>query len=157
MYIFWQVLLLKCSLTSYWNQNLKHSTGCSSIMKFGEISTAESPWFAPSLSNDSIKNVSLSPYKSPSGPASPSNWDAVLLSHLYLLLGFSCQWQVSSWKLHWMRSEMNGFKKISTLSSDPNKRACTPYLILTKRPPCTLLFGPARLFFLDLLRIFVKY
>ena len=43
-------------------------------------------------------------------------------------------------------------------SSDPNKRACTHYLILTKLPPYTLLFGPARLFvFLDFLRIFVKY
>ena len=35
-------------------------------------------------------------------------------------------------------------------SSDPNKRAYTPYLILTKLPPCTILFEPARLFiFLD--------
>ena len=27
----------------------------------------------------------------------------------------------------------------------PNKRACTPYLILVQLPPCTILFGPARL------------
>ena len=31
-------------------------------------------------------------------------------------------------------------------SSLPNKRTCTPYLILTKLPPCTLLFGPVRLY-----------
>ena len=30
-------------------------------------------------------------------------------------------------------------------SSLPNKRTCTPYLILTKLPPCTLLFGTASL------------
>ena len=44
-------------------------------------------------------------------------------------------------------------------SSDPNKRACRPYLILTNLPHCTvhcmLLFGPARLFiFLDFCQIF---
>ena len=31
-------------------------------------------------------------------------------------------------------------------SSLPNKRTCTPYLILTKLTPCALLFGPVRLF-----------
>ena len=30
-------------------------------------------------------------------------------------------------------------------SSLPNKRSCTPYLIFTKLPPCTLLFGTASL------------
>ena len=31
-------------------------------------------------------------------------------------------------------------------SSLPNKRTCTPHLILTKLPLCTLFFGPVRLF-----------
>ena len=30
-------------------------------------------------------------------------------------------------------------------SSLPNKRTCTPYLILTKVPPCMILFGTASL------------
>ena len=36
--------------------------------------------------------------------------------------------------------------RLSIYSSLPNKRTCTPYLILIKLPPCTLLFGPVRLF-----------
>ena len=36
--------------------------------------------------------------------------------------------------------------EIAPYSSLPNKRTCTPYLILTKLPPCTLLFGHVRLF-----------
>ena len=39
-------------------------------------------------------------------------------------------------------------------SSVPNKRNCTPYLISTKLPPCTLLFGTASL---SIFWIFVKY
>ena len=39
-------------------------------------------------------------------------------------------------------------------SSLPNKRTCTPYLIPTKLPPCTLLFGTASL---SIFWIFVKY
>ena len=34
---------------------------------------------------------------------------------------------------------------LSPFSSLPNKRTCTPYFILTKLPPCTLLFGTASL------------
>ena len=36
-------------------------------------------------------------------------------------------------------------KTILHYSSLPNKRTCTPNLILTKLPPCTLLFGTASL------------
>ena len=43
-------------------------------------------------------------------------------------------------------------------SSLPNKRTCTPYLILTKFTPCTLLFGPVRLFIFGIFKeFFVKY
>ena len=38
------------------------------------------------------------------------------------------------------------FSHCDVYSSLPNKRTCTPYLILTKLPPCTLLFGAVRLF-----------
>ena len=39
-----------------------------------------------------------------------------------------------------------GVNQLTTLySSFPNKRTCTPYLILTKLPPCTPLFGTASL------------
>ena len=34
---------------------------------------------------------------------------------------------------------------LSWYSSVPNKRTCTPYLISTKLPPCTLLLGTASL------------
>ena len=44
--------------------------------------------------------------------------------------------------------------KVRGYSSLPNKRTCTPYLILTKLPPCTLLFGTASL---SIFWIFVKY
>ena len=37
-------------------------------------------------------------------------------------------------------------KRDTQYSRVPNKRACTPYLISTKLPPCPLLFGSARLF-----------
>ena len=35
---------------------------------------------------------------------------------------------------------------LAEYSSLPNKRTCTPYLILTKLPPCTLLFRPVHLY-----------
>ena len=42
-----------------------------------------------------------------------------------------------------------------TLVSRISKRTCTPYLISTKLPPCTLLFGTASLsIFLDFCQIF---
>ena len=47
---------------------------------------------------------------------------------------------------------------IGPYSSDPNKRACTPYLFLTKIAPCTLLFGSPLLFiFLDFIRSCCAY
>ena len=38
------------------------------------------------------------------------------------------------------------FRLVRMYSSLPNKRTCTPFLILTKLPPCTLLFGTASIF-----------
>ena len=38
------------------------------------------------------------------------------------------------------------FLELRHYSSLQNKRTCTPYSILTNLPPCTLLFGPVRLF-----------
>ena len=49
---------------------------------------------------------------------------------------------------HTVHSDLNAY------SSLPNKRTCTPYLISTKLPPCTLLFGTASL---SIFWSFVKY
>ena len=58
----------------------------------------------------------------------------------------------------WLMFSLMFFFQQRLYSSDPNKHACMPYFILTNIQPCTLLFGPARLFiFLDIVRISVKY
>ena len=72
-----------------------------------------------------------------------------LLMSLALQLGFSGLPELKLW-----RYVLALFGKIclleQTYSSVANKRTCKPYLILTKLPPCTLLFGTASLsIFLD--------
>ena len=56
-----------------------------------------------------------------------------------------------SWHHNYQKQRFGSMRKLGEAqneppySSLPNKRTCTPDLILTKLPPCTLLFGPVRL------------
>ena len=53
-------------------------------------------------------------------------------------------------------TQKSDLENVTTYSSVPNKRTCTPYLISTKLPPCTLLFWPVRLFIFGIWNLFSK-
>ena len=69
------------------------------------------------------------------------------IAYLFIFHGPCFRLLPREWKLS-MPNIFQIFRKFfctMSYSRVPNKRACTPYLILTKLPPCTLLFGCARL------------